>query len=282
MGVNKYFNLYHHRKEQNLVQDLIEESIKIHGIGAIYIPRKNVQIDPLFREDPLAKFDDYYDIEVYIKNVDAFEGDGDIFRKFGLEVKNQITFTISRSSFAKVVGGELVRPNEGDLIYLPMSVANALYEIRFVKEDSVFYSLGEFYTFDLQCEQFSFQDESLDTGIEEIDTIAEEGSQTFLLKFGVGSGEFIDGELIYQGQSLVSATAKANFVSIVDDNQIKIKNLYQVFDPTQGPVKGHQSGAEYILAEAIDTLAIQDDFGAKNKDFVFIDFTESNPFSEDE
>lgn len=282
MGINKYFNLYHHKKEQNLVQELVEESIKIHGINAIYIRRKNVQIDPLFREDPLSRFDDYYDMEMYIKNIDGFEGDGDIFRKFGLEIKNQITFTLSRSSFAKIVGGELSRPMEGDLIYIPLSVADALYEIRFVKEDSVFYNLGEFYTFDLQCEQFAFEDEEVNTGIEDIDNIATEGSQSFLLKLGVGSGQFTQNEIIYQGETVISAVARANYVDRVSSTEIKIKNLYQMFDPSQGPVKGAQSGVQYELAEAIDVLNIQDDFGAKNKDLIFIDFTESNPFSEEE
>lgn len=282
MGINKYFNLYHHKKEQNLVQELIEESIKIHGINAIYIPRKNVKIDPLFREDPLSRFDDYYDMEMYIKNVDAFEGDGDIFRKFGLEVKNQVTVTISRSSFAKIVGGEMPRPLEGDLIYFPLSVADALYEIRFVKEDSMFYSLGEFYTFDLQCEQYAFEDEEVNTGLDDIDSIAAEGSQSFLLKLGPGTGTFTKDEILYQGESVISASARANFVSWESGTEIKIKNLYQSFEIDQGAVKGAKSGAQYILAEAIDTLSIQDDFGAKNKDFVFIDFTESNPFSEEE
>lgn len=281
MATNKYFNLYNQKQEQSLVQSLIEESIKIHGIGAIYIPRQNEKIDPLFREDVLAHFNDYHHIEMYVKSVDGFEGEGDIFKKFGLEIKNQITLTVSRSRFAKVVGKELPRPREGDLIYIPLSVADALYEIKFVKEDSVFYQLGEFYTYDLQCEQFSFEDEEISTGIEEIDDIASEGSQSFQLSLASGTGDFIVDEWIYQGETLLSATGKAQFVSHISSNEIKIKNLFQTFEPEAGPIKGAKSGAEYILAGAIDTHNIIDDFGAKNKDFVFIDFTESNPFSED-
>lgn len=282
MATNKYFNLFHQKQEQSLVQSLIEEAIKIHGIEAVYIPRQNVAIDPLFREDVRAHFNDYHHIEMYIKNVDGFEGDGDIFRKFGLELKNQITLTVSRSRFAKVVGKELPRPREGDLIYIPLSIADALYEIRFVKEDSVFYNLGEFYTFDLQCEQFAFEDEEVNTGIEDIDDIASEGSQTFLLNLDSGMGDFIKDEVIYQGNSEVGAIAKANFVSRMSDTQIKIKNLYGSFTLDQGAIKGARSGAEYGLSKELDTTNIQDDFGAKNKDFIFIDFTENNPFSEEE
>lgn len=264
------------------MNDLVEEAIKIHAIDAIYIPKTLEKIDPLFREDPLAHFNDYHQIEVYIKNVDGFEGDGDIFKKFGLEIKNQITLTISRSSFAKIFGRELSRPREGDLIYIPLSIADALYEIRFVKEDAVFYNLGEFYTFDLQCEQFAFQDEEVSTGIDVIDEIASEGSQTFVLDIMGATGTFTKGEIIYQGPSLLGSTARATVVDYVSNTQLKVKNLYQAFDVTGGPIIGNDSNTEAIIVAPVDTNNIQDDFGAKNKDFIVIDFTESNPFSEEE
>lgn len=282
MASNKYFNLYHQKQEQKLVNDLVEEAIKIHAIDAIYIPRTVEKIDPLFREDPLAHFNDYHQIEVYVKNVDGFEGDGDIFKKFGLEIKNQITLTISRSSFAKIFGRELSRPREGDLIYLPLSIADALYEIRFVKEDSVFYNLGEFYTFDLQCEQFAFQDEEVATGIDVIDEIASEGSQTFILDIVGATGTFQADEIIYQGPSLLGSTARATVVDYVSDTQVKVKNLFQEFIVTEGPIVGNTSRVEAIVKAPIDTGNIQDDFGAKNRDFIVIDFTESNPFSEED
>lgn len=282
MASNKYFNLYNQKQEQKLVQDLVEEAIKIHAIDAIYIPREIENIDPIFREDPLSYFNDYHHIELYIKNADGFEGDGDIFRKFGIEIKNQITFTLSRSSFAKTMGKELSRPREGDLIYIPMSTADDLYEIRFVKEDSVFYNLGEFYTFEIQCEVFTSQDENISTGIEEVDEIGDEMSELFLLSIENSTGEFTNNEIIYQGDSAISATARANFVEYISDTEIKVKNLYQSFLPENGVVKGNTSGVEAILTQAIDTTDIQDDFSAQNKSFVVIDFSESNPFSEDE
>lgn len=279
---NKYFDFYKQKHEQKLIEDLVEESVKIHSIDAIYIQRENVKIDPLFREDPLSRFTDYHRIEVYIKNVDGFEGDGEIFRKFGLEIKNQITFSVSRSKFSKIVGKDLARPKEGDLIYVPLGVSDAIFEIRFVKHDSVFFNLGEFYIYDLQCEQFTFQDEEIDTGIDRLDEIADEGSEIFTIELGSGSGEFTPGEFIYQGESVLGADARATFVSKVSNTQIKVKNMFQTFSSALGPLKGDKSGALFTVKDNTDTSTIVDDFGAKNRDFVVIDFTENNPFSEEE
>ena len=282
MTNNKYFNLYNQKQEQKLVQELVEEAIKIHSINAIYVPRETQKIDPLFREDVLSRFTDHHHIEVYIKNVDGFDGDATIFKKFGLEIKNQITVLISRSRFSKVFGKEMSRPKEGDLIYIPLSIASALFEIRFVKEDSVFYNLGEFYVFELQCEQYAFQDEQVDTGIDEIDEIADEGSQSFILKIGAGTGEFIEDEIVYQGESLLSATARATFVEKLSDEEIRIKDMFSIFDANVGgPIKGNDSNAQYTLVQNQDAVNITDDFGAKNKDFV-IEFSERNPFSDPE
>jgi Virus neck protein len=287
MGSNRYFNLYHQKQEQSLLNDLVEEAVRIHSIDAIYIPRQaSGKLDPLFREDVLSHFDDYHHIEVYIKNVDGFEGENDIFRKFGVEIKNQITFSISRKSFAKVFGREQSRPKEGDLIYIPLSIADALYEIRFVNEDSVFYPLGEFYLYDVRCEQAAFEDENINTGIDIIDEIGDEASELFVLRLDVpsGSGLFEYGETIYQGDSLEDATAKATVVSVELNGTLKIKNLYGEFSSSNGAVVGVKSGASYDL-ESDDPLTgaveIVDDFGGKNRDFVVIDFTENNPFSED-
>lgn len=281
MATNRHFNLFHQKQEQSLMQDLVEESIKIHSIDAIYIPRTNERIDPIFRENPLSYFNDYHHLEVYIKNVDGFEGDGDVFRKFGLEIKNQITFTISRKSFAKIFGNEMSRPREGDIIFLPMSIASALYEIKFVKGDSVFFNLGEFYTYDLQCEQYAFEDENFSTGIAEVDDTADIGSQTFTLNISNPTGQFQHNEIIFQGDSIYSATARATFVDYVSSGTIKVKNLYQEFSASGGLLKGATSTVQATLAEEFSTSNITDDFGAKNKDFVVLDFTESNPFSEE-
>lgn len=285
---NKHFNLYQQKQEQSLVNDLVEEAIKIHSIDAIYIPRQSSgKIDPLFREDILAHYDDYHHIELYVKNIDSFDGDGDVFRKFGLEIKNQITLTISRKSFAKVFGKEQSRPKEGDLIYIPLSIADALYEIRFVREDSIFFQLGEFYSYDLQCEQAAFEDENINTGINIIDEIGDEASQQIILQLSSSiTTEPEDGELIYQGTTQATATAKGTVI-FVDKaaKTITIKDMYGQFSSTNGSLKGTTSAFTGTLVTDDPVLGptqISDDFGAQNREFVVIDFTENNPFSEDE
>lgn len=283
MATNKYFNLYKQRQEQNLLEDLIRESIKIHGIDAIYIPKKHQKIDSVFREDPLASFSDYHHMEMYIKTVDGFDGQGELFSKFGLDIKNQITFSISRLTFHDVVGKELLRPNEGDLIYIPLSNADALYEIRHVSTKNVFYNLGEYYMYDVQCEQFAFQDENIKTGVDAIDAMSNAGSQTILLSLGAGSGIFLPGEVVYQGPSVIGADAKGTVVSITPDGDIVLKDIFGEFNPSFGSVLGSKSSANFILRE--QSTPIVNDFGAKNDEMkpnTYIDFTEFNPFSEED
>lgn len=284
MASNKYFNLYNQKQEQNLIQDLIEESIKIHAIDALYIPRDIQNLDPIFKEDPVSSFSDYHHIEVYIKSYDGFSGDGSILSKFGLEIKDQITFTVSRSSYAKILGTELSRPREGDLIYLQMSTATALYEIKFVNEHSTFFNLGEFYTYDLQCEKYTFQDENISTGIDNVDNNIATGSEVYVLDIENPTGDFTEGEFIYQGDTLLSATSRAKFIEYVTSTQIKIKDLYSEFEVSKGLIKGAISNSQATLSSNIDTSDIRDDFASSNddfNDFVIIDFTESNPFSEE-
>jgi hypothetical protein len=263
------------------MQSLVEETVKIHGIDAVYIPRKLEKVDLLFQEDVLANFDDYYFIEVYIKNIDSFDGDQDIFKKFGIEIKNQITFSISRSSFSKIAGKDLPRPKEGDLIYLQMSTATGLYEIKFVKEDSIFFSLGEFYIFDCQCELYAPSDENINTGIDDIDELASSTEHLLSLELGSGDGEFEVGEVAYQGPSILGADAKGTVVSF-SGSALILKDVVGDFDSPLGTIKGQT--AEYDLVVNVDET-ITSDFSAQNEDFSeesVIDFTEHNPFSEED
>lgn len=284
MPSNKYFNLYRQKKEQDLLLDLVEEAIKIHAIDVIYIPRNLEMVDPILREDPLANFNDYHHIEVYVKDYDGFQGDGNILSKFGLEVRNQVTFSISRRSFAKIFGSEMVRPREGDLIYLPLSTAVGLYQIMFVNETSTFYNLGEFYTFDLRCEQYAFQDENISTGISDLDENIADGSEVFVLNIQNSTGTFTENEIIYQGDSALSASSRAKFIDYASETQLRIKDVYGTFSTSAGVIKGAISNVEAALTNAIDTADIKTDYSSQNKAFNeadFIDFTESNPFSEE-
>jgi hypothetical protein len=157
--------------EQNLIEDLIIESIRIYGFDIWYIPRTIVAKDELLNEDDLSTFNSAYMIETYIKNVDGFGGDGDFLSKFGLQINDTMTLTIAMRKFMEDVAlfdGE-VRPNEGDLIYFPLN--RKIFEVKFVEHEAIFYQMGKLQTYDLRCELFEYSQERFNTGIEEIDTL---------------------------------------------------------------------------------------------------------------
>lgn len=157
--------------EQNLIEDLIIESIRIYGHDVWYLPRTLGAKDELLNEDDLSKFDDAYMIEMYIKNIDGFEGEGDFLSKFGLQIRDSITFTMSMRKFTEEVGGynDQIRPNEGDLIYFPLN--NKMFEVMHVEHEAIFYQMGSLQTYDLRCELFEYSQERFNTGVTEIDTL---------------------------------------------------------------------------------------------------------------
>lgn len=283
-GTNRYFNLLNSRPEQNLTDNLIREAIQIHGIDCIYLPRTKQKEDLIFGEGVLAKFDDTYHIEVYIKSSDGFEGQGTLMSKFGIDIKDQITFTMSRTSFDKATGAELLRPREGDLLYFPLT--NNLFEVRFVEHESVFYNLGERYVYDLRCEQFAFSSEEVNTGIDEIDEMADNAATSFFLHLGAGTGTFREGELIYQGIDFLDATAKATLIqSINPTGQLQIKDVWGVFEPANGNIIGTKSAASYALVfsnpqDITDPLA--QNIPIEEESDSIVDFSERNPFSEED
>jgi hypothetical protein len=171
MATNFYFNNFTNSQEQQLIENLIIESIKIYGHDVYYCPRRAVEKDEIYGEDPLSKYNTSYMIEMYIKSVDGFEGDGTFLSKFGLEIRDQVTLTVARRIFDEEVGQfeATLRPNEGDLIYFP--VAKRLLIVKYADHKPVFYQLGGLQMYDLICEQFEYSGERLNTGIEDIDNI---------------------------------------------------------------------------------------------------------------
>jgi hypothetical protein len=178
-STNFYFNNYQNSLEQRLIEDLIIESIKIYGIECYYMPRDLVAKDELWGEDTLSKFDNAYQIEMYIKSVDGFEGDGDFLSKFGLEIRDEMTLTVSQRRFDEEILIDQTtvdsnRPMEGDLIYFPLN--GKIFEVKFVEHEAVFYQMGSLQTYDLRCELFEYSHEILDTGIRDIDIIEDKFS----------------------------------------------------------------------------------------------------------
>ena len=174
---NFFFNNFSSASEQRLFADLTTEMIKMYGVETYYMPRTHVAIDQLFDADALSKFDHAIPFEMYIKNFSGYEGEGDMLSKFGITMADQITFCISRTRFAEDIGSQydLIRPLEGDLIYLGMT--SALFEIKFVEHESVFYQTGSLQFYELKCERFNYNSETMDTGIADIDSISNTYSE---------------------------------------------------------------------------------------------------------
>jgi hypothetical protein len=195
MALNPFF-LQGSPNEQRLVQELINEQLKIYGVEVIYIPRKFVRKETILKEVSSSKFNDNYALEAYINNYDGYSGQGDILTKFGVSLKDEISLIISRERFEDFIspflnaedGSEIElssRPKEGDLVYFPLG--QRLFEVKFVEHENPFYQLGKLYVYEIKCELFEYEDEVIDTTIDEIDTqIQEEGYIATLKLIGIG------------------------------------------------------------------------------------------------
>lgn len=170
MATNVFFQNYDYFNEQELIDDLVIESIQIYGVDVIYITRSLQAVDELLNEDDLSIFDSAYDMEMYVKSVDGFEGEGDFLSRFGLQIRDTATFTVARRTFERFatrIQTTLVRPNEGDLIYFPLN--QKFFKIMHVEHESVFYQSGALQVFDLKCELFEYSNERFSTGFDYID-----------------------------------------------------------------------------------------------------------------
>lgn len=168
-----YFNKFAHHGEQNLIADLVIESIAIYGIDVGYLTKKYTSegYDELYTEEDLALFDTVRDVAMYIRNVDGFEGEGDFLSKFGLEIRDSMTLSVARRSFETEVEAldNISRPREGDLIFFPLN--EKLYEIKFVEHEPVFYQMGALQFYDCRVELFEYSNERFRTGVTAIDEL---------------------------------------------------------------------------------------------------------------
>lgn len=180
---NVFFNNFNNFGEQDLIESLIVESIGIYGHEMYYIPRTIVNRDDVFNEDTISEYNNAYLIDMYIKSYDSFQGDGLFLSKFNLEIRDQMFFTVAKRTFEKdIADNEITRPNEGDLIYVPMM--KRLFAISLVNKQAIFYQMGSLQTYDLTCEMFEYSNEVFNTGIPEIDEIEERYSVN-LDEFGI-------------------------------------------------------------------------------------------------
>lgn len=171
MPVNTYFDNYTNAAEQLLIEDLVVESIKMYALDCEYLPRTAGAVDDLLNEDDLPTFESYHTIEMYIKNVEGFDGEGDFLSKFGLQIRDSMTLTISYRSYNDIIlpATGVSRPNEGDLVYFPMN--NKIFKIMHVEHESVFYQIGALQTYDLKVELFEYSQERFTTGLPAVDDL---------------------------------------------------------------------------------------------------------------
>lgn len=280
MATSSYFNNFKRTSEQDLVESLIIESIKIFGHDIVYLPRQHEKVDQIWGEDVLSHFDKSYELEAYIKT-NGYEGASDIFTKFGVEIQDSATLTMSIRRFRKET--DMQRPNEGDLIYFPVN--NALFEIKFVEDKSIFFQLGNLYAYDVKIERFMYSNEKLDTGYDPIDAFETTFSTTVTLDLGSGSGTYVAGEQAFQGPFLANATAQGEVISFDSTaKQLVLINVKGIFASADGNVIGSTSAAIYTLATVDEytqpTRNLADNRKLEDEAAGFVDFSETNPFGD--
>ena len=298
------------KSEQNLYEDLIIESLKIYGQDVYYIPRTLVNRDDILNEDPASKFDDAYLLEMYIENTEGFEGSGDLYSKFGLEIRDECTFIVSRRRWETRVGifsDNVIdpRPQEGDLIFLPMT--NSFFEISYVEDDQPFYQLSNLPVYRMQCSLFEYNDEDFDTGIVEVDDKSSQSAYQLAMDITItGGNHFEVGEIVEQ--TLTAADGDTPAVKVFGEvlqrtktsdilSKIWVGHIgasgttdakdFSVNGTITGRTNSYTGTIATIYSDLTDTTgqAWASDEAAQNVDFEidadgFIDFSESNPFGD--
>lgn len=226
MALNPYF-LQGSQTEQSLVQDLINEHLRMFGIEVYYIPRKQLKTENVVREVQSSKFDDNFILEAYLNNYEGYSPGSDIMSKFGISLKNELSLIISRERFeefispflSSIIAGESnfspgeklsisTRPKEGDLIYFPLG--ERIFEIKVVEFENPFYQLGKNYVYELKCELFEYEDEEIDTSIDEIEsTLSDTGYITDLKLVAFGG--------VAKCEAIVSPYGGVNQIILTND-----------------------------------------------------------------
>ena len=255
MPTNVYFSTGT-TSEQKLYEDLIIEQLKIYGQDVYYLPRKIANKDTIFGEDPASSFDDSYIIEMYVDNTDGYMGEQEIIKKFGLELRDDIKFTVSKLRWETLVSNNsdlqnTTRPNEGDLVYFPTT--KAFFEIQFVEHEQPFYQQSALPVYKLSCTKWEYSSERVDTGIAEIDATEDAlSTDTMAFQFSLETG--------------TSATGAITLESDVGDINYLINEDFTM--ATQQPV---DQGKAFETAAGTNTSSTADDI---------LDFSERNPFGE--
>ena len=295
-------NLYFSQKvssEQNLYEDIVIESLKMFGQDVYYLPRNIVNEDRILGDDVPSRFTASYKIEMYLENTEGFDGEGDLFTKFGIEIRDQATFIVARRRWSATVSRydnqiNSVRPREGDLIYLPLS--KSIFQIMAVQHEQPFYQLSNLATYKLRCELFEYNDEDFDTGVVNIDGIEAKYAYEYILSLDSAGGGFTVGELVNQTLSSgvvmtgeVSSwnssndTLKLVHIGANDGNYHEFVSGLLVTGSTDLDLSGTKA-TSLVNSIAEDNKISQNeqngDFSAISSDI--LDFSENNPFGDPE
>lgn len=297
MATNMYFS-QGSRSEQQLYEEIIIESLKIYGQDIYYLPRDIVNKDNILNEDASSRFNSSYKIEMYIENIEGFDGEGDLFTKFGVEIRDQATFIVAKKRWEQTVArydNEIqgVRPFEGDLLYIPFS--KKLFQIMHVEHEQPFYQLKDLPTYKLRCELFEFSGEDFDTDIADVDGIERQYGYEYLLTLDSASGGFTLGETV--NQTFSDGVVMSGEVSRWSDSDriLGVINagaddgLYHSFITGRQIIGTKDVDLGIAVANSIATVsAVAEDNQLSNTEqntyfdtlTDFLDFSESNPFGD--
>ena len=292
MGMNPYFNQAV-RSEQNLYEDITIEALEIYGQSVYYLPRSIVNENTIFGDDVPSKFSSAHKVTMYIENIDGFEGEGDLFTRFGVEIRDEATFVVARRRWERMVSRvntaiTVERPKEGDLIYLPMT--KKLFQIMHVEHELPFYQLSNLPTYKMRCSLFEYNDEDLDTGIEGIDGIEADYAYTYKLVLDNTSPNITIGDTAIQILDSATNLQMKGEVSRWSDSDQTLHlvhvgatdGLYHEF-VTNKTITINDSA--FAISSIVEDNRISENeqntaFSTLSDDF--LDFTENKPFGDPE
>ena len=283
---NTYFSHGTHA-EKRLYEDLIIEQLQIYGHEVHYMPREEITKDDVLG-NTTDKFTDAYSIEMYIEDVNGFAGQGDLIGKFGLDMRDELTFVVARRTFEMLVDTPsntltINRPREGDVIW--MSRFKKFFQIDFVEDEDPMYQINDLPIFKLKCSTWDYGSEDVDTGVTEIDEqLVDETLDVLENQISLESGTTVSGALLSEnvvgevralltqvGEFLVDETDGDNLIMEDDPNYVEYILLEDAVteNMNEDPIGGDNA--------AFDAAAGLDDFDSNNDIF---DFTEKNPFGD--
>ena len=288
MPTSPYFPTYHqgHSGEQTLVQNLVDEQIKLFGSDIYYLP-KTALTDGTLDEVRYTKFQDQFQIEMLLVNVMGFGDNAEFISKFGLRITDEIIFRVSTNRWDEEVAEHSMaakltvpsRPNEGDLLYYPLT--EDLYEIKYVGKEEPFFQFGKIQFYAITAELYEVGSDDLATGVAEIDAIEELFDSAIALSMGVGgTGDFTTGETVTGGTTSTTAEVKSWDSST---RILQVINRTGTFAANES-LTGNTSSAVWVVS-TFDTLQDTNSEYDANRQIEdaadnIVDWSERNPFGE--